>query len=45
MVTEDEDFAFMTTFARTTLALGTSPFTGREVDVYDSGASGHMSPN
>jgi Pol polyprotein, beta-barrel domain len=41
--TEDEEFAFTTSFAGTTLALETSPWMGWEVDVYDSGASGHMS--
>ena len=45
VATESEDFAFTTTFAGTTLALGTSALTGREVDVYDSGTSGHMSPS
>jgi Pol polyprotein, beta-barrel domain len=43
--TESEEFAFTTSFMGMTLALGTSSLTGREVDVYDSGASGHMSPN
>jgi Pol polyprotein, beta-barrel domain len=42
---EGEGFAFTTMFPRTTLALGMSQLMGREVDVYDLGASGHMSPN
>jgi gag-polypeptide of LTR copia-type/Zinc knuckle len=42
---EGEGFTFTTTFAGPTLALGTSPLMGREVDVYDSGVSGHMSLN
>ena len=42
---EDEEFAFTTTFAGSTLALGMSTMTGQEVDVYNSGASGHMSTN
>ena len=42
---EGEEFVFTTTFAGSTLALGTSTMTGQEVDVYDLGTSGHMSPN
>jgi Zinc knuckle len=42
---EGEEFTFTMSFAGTTLALGTSSLTGHEVDVDDSGASGHMSPN
>jgi Pol polyprotein, beta-barrel domain len=42
---EGEGFAFTTTFPGTTLVLGTSQLTGRGVDVYDLGTSGHMSPN
>jgi len=45
VVVEGKEFAFTMTFAGTTLALGTSPLMGQEVDVYDSGASGHMTPN
>ena len=36
---------FTMTFAGSTLALGMSMMTEQEVDVYDSGALGHMSPN
>jgi Pol polyprotein, beta-barrel domain len=43
--TEGEEFAFTTMFAGMALALGTSLLTGHEVDVYDSGALGHMLPN
>jgi Pol polyprotein, beta-barrel domain len=45
MATEGKEFAFTMSFMGTTLALGMSLLTGCEVDVYDSGASGHMSPN
>jgi hypothetical protein len=41
-VTEGEEFAFITTFAGTTLALGMSLLTGWEVNIHDSGTSGHM---
>ena len=43
IATEGEEFAFTTTFAGNMLALGTSPLVGQEIDIYDSGASGHMS--
>jgi hypothetical protein len=43
--TEGEGFAFTTTFAGTALALGMSSLSGQEIEVYDSGVSGHMSPN
>jgi Pol polyprotein, beta-barrel domain len=42
---EGEGFAFTTMFPGTTLGLGMSQLMGREVDVYDLGTSGHMSPN
>ena len=42
---EGEEFAFTTTFAGSTLALGTSMMTGQEVNVYNLGTLGHMSPN
>jgi Pol polyprotein, beta-barrel domain/Integrase core domain/GAG-pre-integrase domain len=43
--TEGEEFTFTTMFAGMALVLGTSSLMGREVDVYDSGTSGHMSPD
>ena len=42
IATESEEFAFTTTFAGNTLVLGTSLLVGQEINVYDSGASGHM---
>ena len=44
-VVEGEEFTFTVMFAGTMLALGMSPLMGWEVDVYDSGTSGHMTPN
>jgi Pol polyprotein, beta-barrel domain len=44
-VTEGGDFAFTMMFAGTALTLGTSQLTGQEINVYDLGVSGHMSPN
>ena len=44
-VAEGEKFTFTMTFGGTMLALGMSPLTGWQVDIYDSGMSGHMSPN
>jgi hypothetical protein len=44
-VIEDSEWAFTTTVAGHILSRETSKFRGTEVDVYDSGASTHMSPN
>jgi len=44
VTTEGKVFAFTTTFTRATLACNRSPLAELEVDVYDSGASSHMSP-
>jgi len=41
---EGEVFAFTTTFAGATLSCNGSPLSELEVNVYDSGASSHMSP-
>jgi len=41
---EIEEFTFITTFAGDTLACNGSPLAELEVNVYDSGASSHMSP-
>jgi len=40
-----KEFAFTTMFKGDTLALEMSLLMGWEVDIYNSGASGHMSPN
>ena len=44
IATEGEEFAFMTMFDGAMLACNASPLVELEVDVYDSGASSHMSP-
>jgi len=44
ITTEGQEFAFTTTFVGATLAGSRSPLAKLEIDVYDSGASSHMSP-
>ena len=44
-VAEDDGFAFTTTLTETALALGKNPLVRQEINVYDSGTSGHMLPN
>jgi len=42
--TGGEEFAFTTTFVSATLTRNSNPLARVETDVYDSGASSHMSP-